>query len=194
MKNLICLSAMAVVSNGFVQQSIHQFPRTSSSQVNFGFFPSSSDDGDKSEKNLEKKDIGLKGLAQLITAGMGAPFLGDYQGVDKETGKFMFSLEANNLVDENGKSKQTSMPCKSVHLFFRIVVFSFNLIYLIFVFRFLIVAKQNNKFRPSIYQKILRADGYLKKTWQRSRRERRRVSNSLGRNESYETTTIVILK
>jgi hypothetical protein len=32
------------------------------------------------------------------------------QGVDKETGKFMFSLEANNLTDENGESKQTKMP------------------------------------------------------------------------------------
>jgi hypothetical protein len=31
---------------------------------------------------------------------MGSPFLGDFEGVDKETGKFMFSLEANNLVDE----------------------------------------------------------------------------------------------
>ena len=30
--------------------------------------------------------------------------------VPQETGKFMFSLEANNLVDENGDSKQTSMP------------------------------------------------------------------------------------
>lgn len=28
----------------------------------------------------------------------------------QETGKFMFSLEANNLVDENGESKQTQMP------------------------------------------------------------------------------------
>ena len=39
-----------------------------------------------------------------------APFLGDFEGVDEETGKFMFSLEANNLVDENGNSKQTSAP------------------------------------------------------------------------------------
>jgi hypothetical protein len=28
----------------------------------------------------------------------------------QETGKFMFSLEANNFVDENGESKQTKMP------------------------------------------------------------------------------------
>jgi len=52
----------------------------------------------------------LESKVQLITAGAGAPFLGDYQGVDEETGNFMFSLEANNLVDEDGKSKQTSMP------------------------------------------------------------------------------------
>lgn len=58
----------------------------------------------------EEKKIGISGVLQLITAGMGAPFLGDFEGVDEETGKFMFSLEANNLVDENGNSKQTQMP------------------------------------------------------------------------------------
>lgn len=67
------------------------------------------DKDDKGEKKEDKK-IGLSGVVQLITAGMGAPFLGDFEGVDKETGKFMFSLEANNLVDENGESKQTKMP------------------------------------------------------------------------------------
>ena len=64
---------------------------------------------DNNDPTKEKK-IGFSGIVQLITAGMGAPFLGDFEGVDKETGKFMFSLEANNLVDENGNSKQTSMP------------------------------------------------------------------------------------
>lgn len=62
------------------------------------------------EDTTEKKSVGLAGILQLIAAGAGAPFLGDYQGVDKETGKFMFSLEANNLVDEKGQSKQTKMP------------------------------------------------------------------------------------
>jgi hypothetical protein len=61
-------------------------------------------------KNKKNNSIGLSGLVQLITAGAGAPFLGDFEGVDKESGKFMFSLEANNLVDENGESKQTKMP------------------------------------------------------------------------------------
>ncbi|GMI19636.1 hypothetical protein TrCOL_g990 [Triparma columacea] len=69
-------------------------------------------EGDKDEKKVsddavEKPKIGLKGVVQLITAGAGSPFLGDYKGVDKETGNFMFELEANNLTDENGESKQT---------------------------------------------------------------------------------------
>eukprot|EP00536_Pseudo-nitzschia_multiseries_P000574 jgi/Psemu1/62714/estExt_Genemark1.C_70136 len=68
------------------------------------------DNEEPEDPKLEKKKIGLDGLFQLITAGAGAPFLGEFQGVEKETGKFMFSLEANNLVDEDGKSKQTSMP------------------------------------------------------------------------------------
>merc|ERR1712238_407877 len=53
-----------------------------------------------------EKKIGMSGLFQLITAGMGSPFLGDYQGVDKETGNMMFTLEANNFMDENGDSPQ----------------------------------------------------------------------------------------
>jgi len=92
----------------------------SSSQVSalsFGipsFGPKNDDDDEPAEikdakLNKDEKKIGLSGVLQLITAGMGAPFLGDYQGVDKD-GKFMFSLEANNLVDENGNSKQTQMP------------------------------------------------------------------------------------
>jgi hypothetical protein len=63
----------------------------------------------KGEKKPEKK-IGLSGILQVIASGAGAPFLGDFEGVDKETGKFMFSLEANNLVDEKGNPKQTQMP------------------------------------------------------------------------------------
>jgi hypothetical protein len=43
--------------------------------------PSKEEDADKPEKK-----IGAAGLLQLITAGMGAPFLGDYQGVDEVSG------------------------------------------------------------------------------------------------------------
>jgi hypothetical protein len=86
----------------------------SETSLHFGipsFFTSKEDD-DGSEKRQppEEKKIGMGGLIQLITAGMGAPFLGDYQGVDEETGKMMFTLEANNFVDEEGRSKQTQMP------------------------------------------------------------------------------------
>ncbi|KAL3799972.1 hypothetical protein HJC23_007445 [Cyclotella cryptica] len=79
--------------------------------LSFGLpsFGGKSDEKDDSTDKKEKK-ISAGGLLQLITAGMGAPFLGDFEGVDEETGKFMFSLEANNLVDENGQSKQTQMP------------------------------------------------------------------------------------
>mmetsp|Transcript_11967 Transcript_11967/g.34143 ORF Transcript_11967/g.34143 Transcript_11967/m.34143 type:complete len:145 (-) Transcript_11967:11-445(-) len=88
--------------------------RLTTTNLQFGiptFQPKKDDDNkNKKDPNLDEKKIGLAGLAQLVTAGLGAPFLGDFQGVEKETGKFMFSLEANNLVDENGDSKQTKMP------------------------------------------------------------------------------------
>jgi hypothetical protein len=92
---------------------------SSSSQLSFGipsFFTPESDKKDsdakvakKGEEKPEKK-IGLSGVLQLIASGMGAPMLGDFEGIDEETGNFMFSLEANNLVDEKGNSKQTQMP------------------------------------------------------------------------------------
>lgn len=77
-----------------------------------GFLTPKEDEVDKesSKEQKEEKKIGFSGIIQLITAGAGAPFLGDFEGVDEETGKFMFSLEANNLVDEDGNSKQTKMP------------------------------------------------------------------------------------
>jgi hypothetical protein len=90
---------------------------TSSTQLYFGvpdfFRPKDEEKSDAKQTApaaAEAKKIGLAGVLQLVAAGMGAPFLGDYQGMDKETGKFMFTLEANNLVDENGNSKQTQMP------------------------------------------------------------------------------------
>ena len=79
---------------------------SSSTQLHFGiptFGAGKNDDQEDKKKNANaepEKKIGFSGLAQLITAGMGSPFLGDFEGVDKETGNFMFSLEANNLVDE----------------------------------------------------------------------------------------------
>jgi len=102
------LAAAASYAHAFV---FHKQSRIPSTELNFGipgFLTPKNGDDDKPEKKEEKK-IGINGVIQLITAGMGAPFLGDYEGVS-EDGKFMFSLEANNLVDEKGNSKQTQMP------------------------------------------------------------------------------------
>lgn len=111
----MALSALLGGTNAFAPTA--QSSSTSQTRVatnlHFGiptFGPKNDDDEEKDPSIVDDKKIGLAGLAQLITAGLGAPFLGDYQGVDKETGKFMFSLEANNLVDESGESKQTKMP------------------------------------------------------------------------------------
>merc|ERR1719199_2112204 len=56
------------------------------------FQPKNTDD-DKGKGDTEEKKIDMKGLAQLITAGMGSPFLGDFEGVDKDTGTLNFSPE-----------------------------------------------------------------------------------------------------
>jgi len=128
------VASVAVVVDGFISttstattRSIQQQQKQcSTTELFFGIpkflEPKNKDDDDdennsnnnnkssKDPKLENEKKIGLGSLFQLITAGAGAPFLGDFQGVDKETGNFMFSLEANNLVDEDGKSKQTSMP------------------------------------------------------------------------------------
>ena len=110
--SILILSAIITGSQCFVPQQFHNKATTTPTELRFGIptFGPKDDEDDQVDEKLVKKDVGLKGLVQLITAGAGAPFLGDFQGVDKETGNFMFSLEANNLVDEDGQSKQTSMP------------------------------------------------------------------------------------
>jgi hypothetical protein len=123
-KSLCALCLLLAVGDAFVNdaskgQTAAGRSIRDDSKLGFGIpsFLTPKDDKDKAasakstkESVVEKKKVGWKGLVQLITAGAGAPFLGDFEGVDKETGKFMFSLEANNLVDEKGNSKQTSMP------------------------------------------------------------------------------------
>lgn len=101
------------VVEGFPTINTKNLVRQQTTELYFGiptFQKKDKDEEEPEDPNLEKKKIGLDGLFQLITSGAGAPFLGEFQGVEKDTGKFMFSLEANNLVDEEGKSKQTSMP------------------------------------------------------------------------------------
>lgn len=114
---LVPLVISAVVSvavvEGFTTIDTKNVVREQTTELYFGiptFQKKDKDEEEPEDPNLEKNKIGLDGLFQLITSGAGAPFLGEFQGVEKDTGKFMFSLEANNLVDEEGKSKQTSMP------------------------------------------------------------------------------------
>ena len=103
----VTLATIAFFGNAkaFSPNPIHA--SRSSTQLNFVIptFGAGKDKEDKPEtgKNQEDKPemkIGLSGIMQLITAGVGSPFLGDFEGIEEETGKMMFSLEANNLVDE----------------------------------------------------------------------------------------------
>lgn len=64
--------------------------RGAGTKLNFGFngLGSPPDDGKPDAEKPEK--ITARGLLQLITAGMGAPFLGDYQGVDSVSTIILF--------------------------------------------------------------------------------------------------------
>jgi hypothetical protein len=66
-------------------------------KLNFGFngLGSPPDDGKADAEKPEKK-ITARGLIQLITAGMGAPFLGDYQGVDSVSANILFWCFVSN--------------------------------------------------------------------------------------------------
>ena len=110
MRSIVLILAAAASTSAFVSNA-SPARATSVTALQFGiptFQPKNNDNDDKSKD--EEKTIGASGFIQLLTAGMGSPFLGDYEGTDPETGKMMFSLEANNLVDEKGESKQTKMP------------------------------------------------------------------------------------
>lgn len=99
MQRVLLVLTLAAASCEAFAPATHS--RSVATQLDFGI-PSfgAKDDEKEDEEELPPKQIGMKGLLQLVTAGLGSPFLGDYEGVDEETGKFMFSLEANNLVDE----------------------------------------------------------------------------------------------
>ena len=51
-------------------------------KLSFGFNGLGQDQDEEINEEETEKKISAGGLFQLITAGMGAPFLGDYQGVD----------------------------------------------------------------------------------------------------------------
>lgn len=59
------------------------------------------------EPQEKKGGLTLGGLVQLVLMGAGAPGLGEYKGTDPTTGKMMFELEANNLVNAKGEDIQT---------------------------------------------------------------------------------------
>ncbi|GAX29577.1 hypothetical protein FisN_24Lh030 [Fistulifera solaris] len=114
-KALLAALVCAITASAFVPYTptSRSLSASSSTTLHFGipdFLTPKQPETEEAKQPKEEKKIGISGVLQLITAGMGAPFLGDFEGVDEETGKFMFSLEANNLVDENGNSKQTQMP------------------------------------------------------------------------------------
>lgn len=54
----------------------------------------------------QKKGFGIGQLLQLISMGAGAPMLGEFERID-ESGRAIFKLEANNLVDADGNVIQT---------------------------------------------------------------------------------------
>ena len=105
---LINIFSQCTLNETFVLnvRSLDTSPSYTSTKLQFGiptFGSGKKDDKEDSESGNDgdpPKKIGFSGLAQLITAGMGSPFLGNFEGVEEGTGKMMFSLEANNLVDE----------------------------------------------------------------------------------------------
>ena len=123
---LLLLFVLLSWTNAFVH--IPNTSRIVSSRLHFGIPTFGPKDDDTKETKTDEKKIGLSGLLQVITAGMGAPFLGDFEGVDEETGKMMFSLEANNLVDEGRYRERT--PYFSCRILRRTRIMSKPLMYL----------------------------------------------------------------
>lgn len=57
---------------------------------------------DKEEEQRPAK-ITLDGLRDLVSLGLGAPNLGTFKGVDKETGTLNFELDENRFITKDGK-------------------------------------------------------------------------------------------
>lgn len=79
----LAITAVASIGlvEGFASPQIEVAVRQRSTELYFGIPTFGKKDEDEEQENpkLEKKKIGLEGLFQLITAGAGAPFLGDFQ-------------------------------------------------------------------------------------------------------------------
>ena len=63
--------------------------------------------GAKEQKALDKllrpAKITLEGLRDLVALGLGAPNLGTFKGVDKDTGAMKFELDENRFITKDGK-------------------------------------------------------------------------------------------
>ena len=91
-QSIVVIAAATLVASGEAFAPVIKPSVTTSTQLNFGiptFQPKKDDEDSKGQEPLPKKELSLAGIVQLITAGAGAPFLGDFQGVDEETGNFM---------------------------------------------------------------------------------------------------------
>ena len=59
--------------------------------------------GGEEEEESGKPKLTLQGLVDLMALGAGAPNLGKFTGVDKDTGTLNFELEKNNFKRKDGK-------------------------------------------------------------------------------------------
>ena len=62
----------------------------------------------RAEKTDEPEDerkgkITMDGLRDLVALGLGAPNLGTFKGVDKDTGALKFELDENRFISKDGK-------------------------------------------------------------------------------------------
>lgn len=88
-------------SRGISHQSNHLYATKSNSPVD------GKSNQMSNESEQKSKGLTIGGLVQLVLMGAGAPGLGEYKGTDPTTGKMMFELEANNLVNSKGEDIQT---------------------------------------------------------------------------------------
>jgi hypothetical protein len=167
------LLTLAATSEAFVAPASRQSSvAATTTELHFGIptFGAKQYDGDDKKKkadDVSEKKIDLSGLVQLITAGVGSPFLGNFEGIEEETGKMMFSLEANNLVDE---------VCSKNCSFVSSASFSPTLTYRFFFINYHRTGNQNRRKCHT-----LRAVGLILKT---SRRKTPKVASSfLGTNK-----------
>jgi hypothetical protein len=58
---------------------------------------------ENSDEEKRPAKITLEGLRDLVALGLGAPNLGTFKGVDKDTGAMKFELDENRFITKDGK-------------------------------------------------------------------------------------------